>query len=115
MVFGLSLIPVVDFFAERTFRSAGLQPYSIPVDDDTTIACRLSQPPKQAPSLPPLVLIHGFGPRSTWQWRFQVGPLSRHFSLIVPDLIFFDGSTSTSPLRSEAFQVGQSNNLIIPS
>ncbi|XP_078165279.1 uncharacterized protein LOC144559986 [Carex rostrata] len=104
MGFGLSLVPVVDFFVERTFRSARLQQYTISVDDNTTVACWLSQPPKQPPSLPPLVLIHGFGPRATWQWRYQVGPLSRHFSLIVPDLIFFGGSTSTSSLRSEAFQ-----------
>ncbi|KAJ4796642.1 alpha/beta-Hydrolases superfamily protein [Rhynchospora pubera] len=104
MGIGLSLVPVVDFFAERRFRSAGLQPYTIPVDHETTVACWLSQAPKQPPSLPPLVLIHGFGPRSTWQWRCQVGSLSRHFSLIVPDLVFFGGSTSTSPLRSEAFQ-----------
>lgn len=114
MGFSLSLVPVVDFFVERTFCSAGLQQYTISVDDNTTVACWLSQAPKQPHSLPPLVLIHGFGPRATWQWRYQVGPLSRHFSLIVPDLIFFGGSTSTSSLRSESFQVSQLNNLIIP-
>jgi alpha/beta hydrolase fold len=33
-----------------------------------------------------------------------VGPLSRYFDLIVPDLIFFGGSTTKSPTRSELFQ-----------
>ncbi|KAJ3673635.1 hypothetical protein LUZ60_005627 [Juncus effusus] len=100
----ISFTSIIDFLANRQFLSAGLQLHTISLDSETTVSCWLSQPPKEQLKLPPLLLIHGFGPRSTWQWRCQVGPLSRQFSLIIPDLVFFGGSTSSSPLRSETFQ-----------
>lgn len=40
---------------------------------------------------PPLLLIHGLG-SSGADWAFQIGPLSRHFTLIVPDLRGCGGS-----------------------
>ena len=36
-------------------------------------------------SLPPMLLLHGFGGCSA-SWESQIGPLSEHFRLIVPDL-----------------------------
>ena len=38
-----------------------------------------------AGSGPPLLLIHGFLGYS-WSWRFNIAPLSRHFSVYAPDL-----------------------------
>ncbi|PKU81839.1 uncharacterized protein LOC110104967 [Dendrobium catenatum] len=108
----LSIIPIIDVFARRSFTSAGLRPETIAVNSETTIHCwlpnTLSLPSPKNPdprvSKPFLLLLHGFGPVSTWQWRFQVRVLSRHFDLIVPDLVFFGESTTTSPERSEEFQ-----------
>ncbi|XP_020587350.1 uncharacterized protein LOC110029411 [Phalaenopsis equestris] len=108
----LSIIPILDALARRTFTSAGLRPESITINSETTIHCWLPpslplsspQNPNNQISKPSLLLIHGFGPVTTWQWRAQVRALSRHFDLIVPDLIFFGRSTTTSPERSELFQ-----------
>ncbi|KAJ1687298.1 hypothetical protein LUZ63_018688 [Rhynchospora breviuscula] len=55
-------------------------------------------------SKPSVVLIHGFGGDAKWQWRTQVGTLSRSFNLYIPDLIFFGNSRSDSTNRSVHFQ-----------
>ncbi|KAH9319236.1 hypothetical protein KI387_021005, partial [Taxus chinensis] len=39
-------------------------------------------------------------------WQFQVGRLNKEFSVYVPDLLFFGGSTTVSQQRSVAFQSG---------
>ncbi|KAK8951931.1 hypothetical protein KSP39_PZI003260 [Platanthera zijinensis] len=109
---GLSLIPILDAFARRAFTAAGLRPESIAVDSETTVHCWLPLSLPLSPgqnsnpqiSKPVLLLIHGFGPKATLQWRAQVRVLSRHFDLIVPELLFFGGSTTSSPERSEMFQ-----------
>jgi pimeloyl-ACP methyl ester carboxylesterase len=51
-----------------------------------------------------VLLLHGFGPDPTWQWAAQAGPLSRHFDLLVPALLFFGASATRAPARSDAFQ-----------
>ncbi|KAF8662977.1 hypothetical protein HU200_055563 [Digitaria exilis] len=99
------------------FTSAGLRPANATVDagDDTVIHFwahpSLLQPPPSSSSAaasdqrrPVVVLIHGFGPDPTWQWAPQVGPLSRHFDLVVPTLLFFGASSTRAPARSDAFQ-----------
>ncbi|KAL0908891.1 hypothetical protein M5K25_023403 [Dendrobium thyrsiflorum] len=95
-----SFVPIVDAINRRSFTAAGLRRYSVSVDPDTTIQCWL--PPSF--SKPPLLLLHGFGTPATWQWKAQIRSLCRHFDLIVPDLIFFGGSTTLSQERSEKFQ-----------
>ncbi|RRT60685.1 hypothetical protein B296_00044239 [Ensete ventricosum] len=51
-----------------------------------------------------LVLVHGFGGNSKWQWNRQIGALSRSFDLYIPDLVFFGSSRSAGPDRSVGFQ-----------
>lgn len=107
----MSLVPLLDYFARREFLAAGLRPHAatLPYPDGeggSTCTVHYWASPGE-PRLPPLLLVHGFGPRATWQWRCQVGPLSRHFHLIVPDLLGFGGSSydsSSAPLPSEATQ-----------
>uniref|UniRef100_A0A803NFQ7 AB hydrolase-1 domain-containing protein n=1 Tax=Cannabis sativa TaxID=3483 RepID=A0A803NFQ7_CANSA len=53
---------------------------------------------------PSLVLIHGFGPVPTWQWRNQVTYFAPKFNVYVPELIFFGQSTTQLADRSEQFQ-----------
>ncbi|XP_072991000.1 uncharacterized protein [Typha latifolia] len=103
---GISLVSFYDSLIRRSFVSAGLRPETLNLDSETTIQCWISESLSvSSPNPKPiLLLIHGFGPTATWQWRSQVGPLARHFDLIVPDLLFFGGSTTASPLRSEVFQ-----------
>ena len=42
----------------------------------------------------PVVLLHGFGASSVWQWHEQVGPLAQNHRVIMPDLLWFGGSWS---------------------
>jgi pimeloyl-ACP methyl ester carboxylesterase len=108
----ISLVPAIDYFARREFLAAGLCPRSVTLpypdggNSSSTCTVHYWASPGE-PKLPPLLLIHGFGPRATWQWRCQVGPLSRQFHIIVPDLLGFGGSSwdsPTSPPPSEATQ-----------
>ncbi|PIA27650.1 hypothetical protein AQUCO_07600070v1 [Aquilegia coerulea] len=89
----------------RTFNSSGLLPQTIEIDTQTTISYWGPNPKKcQSIKKPNLVLLHGFGPRSVWQWGPQVKTLAPHFNLYVPDLIFFGNSTTKSSDRSTVFQ-----------
>uniref|UniRef100_A0A0D9UX85 AB hydrolase-1 domain-containing protein n=1 Tax=Leersia perrieri TaxID=77586 RepID=A0A0D9UX85_9ORYZ len=114
MGFAVSLLNAV---FRRMFTSAGLLPASATVDaagDGATLHFwahpSLLLPSKEktatAVTKPVVVLIHGFGPDPTWQWAAQVGPLSRHFDLVVPTLLFFGSSTTAAAAGrySDAFQ-----------
>jgi pimeloyl-ACP methyl ester carboxylesterase len=46
---------------------------------------------------PPLLMIHGFGGDGVVTWRGQVPALRAHRRLIIPDLLWFGGSSSTAP------------------
>jgi len=105
----LCIAPLLDAYFRRRFAAAGLVEASVPLDDGTTTVHCWRFPPGAdgvTDARPVLVLLHGFGPPATWQWRRQVGPLSRRFRLVVPDLLFFGGSSSTSEAArvSEAHQ-----------
>lgn len=56
---------------------------------------------------PYLLLLHGMGANARSNWGSQIGPLSRHFNLILPDLIWFGESTSNTKDYSVEFQVQQ--------
>ncbi|CAL9131988.1 unnamed protein product [Musa acuminata var. zebrina] len=110
---GFSMVWVIDLLIHLVYKAAGLRPHTVALDDDTTVHCWISSsllPPssairsKEKKAKPPLLLIHGFGPRGTWQWSRQIWHLAARFDLVVPDLLFFGGSTTRSPIRSEAFQ-----------
>ncbi|PAN14785.1 hypothetical protein PAHAL_2G444300 [Panicum hallii] len=104
----LGIAPLLDAYFRRRFAAAGLVEASVPLDGGaTTVHCWRFPPGADGGTnaRPVLVLLHGFGPPATWQWRRQVGPLSRRFRLVVPDLLFFGGSSTSSAARvSEAHQ-----------
>lgn len=56
------------------------------------------------PEKPVVVLIHGFAAEGIATWQFQIGSLSKDYSVYVPDLLFFGGSFSESSDRSPRFQ-----------
>lgn len=68
-------------------------------NDKTTTTTTIRKPSK-----PVVVLLHGFAADGTVTWQFQVGSLTKHYSVYVPDLLFFGGSTSDKPYRSPTFQ-----------
>ncbi|KAF7050537.1 hypothetical protein CFC21_058892 [Triticum aestivum] len=107
---GFSFLPVMEYLSRRAFHAAGLCPHTVtlPCDPGEGGGARTIHywAPPGEPRLPPLLLIHGFGPMATWQWRRQVGPFSRRFHVVVPDLLCFGGSSPcpSSPAPSESAQ-----------
>lgn len=56
---------------------------------------------------PYLLLLHGMGANARTNWSSQIKPLSKAFNLILPDLIYFGESTTSSGDYSVEFQVEQ--------
>uniref|UniRef100_A0A2P2IR34 AB hydrolase-1 domain-containing protein n=1 Tax=Rhizophora mucronata TaxID=61149 RepID=A0A2P2IR34_RHIMU len=101
----ISFVSLYSFYLRRCFAAAGLSQRAVDIDGETTI--HVWAPKANNPSnshKPSLVLIHGFGPATHWQWRQQVQFFAPIFNVYVPDLIFFGGSTTKSSERSEVFQ-----------
>ncbi|PIA27649.1 hypothetical protein AQUCO_07600069v1, partial [Aquilegia coerulea] len=99
-----SLTSVFENYLRRTFSSSGLLPQTMEIDSQTTMSFWGPNLSFHSIEKPNLVLVHGFGPRSVWQWGPQVKTLAPHFNLYVPDLIFFGNSTTKSSERSTVFQ-----------
>ncbi|XP_078157171.1 uncharacterized protein LOC144552983 isoform X3 [Carex rostrata] len=100
----VSITACCDRYYDATFNAAGLRSSVMSLSDGTSIHLWSPQYPNPS-SRPAIVLIHGFGASATWQWASYLRPLIRSgFDLYVPDLIFFGGSFSPSPDRSDYFQ-----------
>ena len=61
---------------------------------------------------PYLLMLHGMGANARTNWGSQVKELSKHFNLILPDLIYFGESTSDSNNYSIELQVEQIHEAI---
>lgn len=64
-------------------------------------------------SKPYLLMLHGMGANARTNWASQVKTLSKHFNLILPDLIYFGESTSSSNNYSVEFQIEQIHEAIL--
>ena len=64
-------------------------------------------------SKPYLLMLHGMGANARTNWGSQVKELSKHFNLILPDLIYFGESTSVSNNYSVELQVEQIHEALI--
>lgn len=58
-------------------------------------------------------MLHGMGANARSNWSSQIGPLSKQFNLILPDLIYFGESTSASQNYSVEFQVQQLHEALL--
>ena len=65
------------------------------------------------PSKPYLLMLHGMGANARTNWSSQVKALSKEFNLILPDLIYFGESTSTSNNYSLELQVEQIHEALV--
>ena len=59
-----------------------------------------------------ILLVHGFGPLPYMQWSKQVDDLADGYVMIVPDLVYFGESHSTSKKFSPEFQASQLGELL---
>lgn len=98
----LSFVSLREFLLHVSFLRCGLRPVTL---DLGHASLHLWGPtPRRARLKPALLLIHGFGGNSKWQWERQIGVLSRSFDLYIPDLVFFGRSRSSCADRSVGYQ-----------
>ena len=99
---GRVFISFLDTMLSLNFRLCSMSPCTISLFDQTTMHFWTHN--RRQLNKPTLVLIHGYGGNSRWQFFTQVWPLSRSFNLYVPDLLFFGKSYTNWIDRSEMFQ-----------
>ncbi|XP_047327525.1 2-hydroxymuconate semialdehyde hydrolase-like [Impatiens glandulifera] len=99
----ISLASLYEGYIRRCFSGAGLSNKTVEIDGGET-TMEYWGPTKETGSKPALVLIHGFGPETIWQWRRQATAFSRDYDIYAPNLVFFGDSTTKSAQRSEIFQ-----------
>lgn len=85
-----------------SFTKSGLKSCTTDLGDGTIMHCWV--PKAHIQSKPTVVLIHGFGANSMWQFNEFISPFKSKFNVYVPDLLFFGESYTTRPERSESFQ-----------
>lgn len=65
------------------------------------------------PLKPYLLLLHGMGANARINWYNQIKPLSKKFNLIMPDLIYFGESSSSTQNVSVEFQAKQIHEALL--
>lgn len=93
---------------------AGIKPHTVEIKPGTVMTfwvpsetlkkSNSNNPEKPDPNKPVIVLVHGFAAEGIVTWQFQVGALTKKYSVYVPDLLFFGGSVSDSGDRTPTFQ-----------
>ncbi|KAK8942309.1 hypothetical protein KSP40_PGU019055 [Platanthera guangdongensis] len=101
----LSLVALKDFQLSLFFLLCGLSTRTVSFTaGGSATSIQIWIPRRRRQGKPALVLIHGFGGNSKWQFHDQIGTLSRSFDLYIPDLVFFGRSASATAERSVGFQ-----------
>lgn len=97
-------------------KMAGVRPYMVELEPGTAMNFwvpnetldkpKKGQKPtvKASPTKPVVVLVHGFAAEGIVTWQFQIGALSKKYSVYVPDLLFFGGSATDKADRSPTLQ-----------
>ncbi|CAH8388855.1 unnamed protein product [Eruca vesicaria subsp. sativa] len=98
------LIKIADSFLSLYFLYfCDLRPVTVDLDDgETTVHFWISG--HRRISRPNLVMLHGYGGNSKWQFVHQVSDLSKSFNLFIPDLVFFGKSYTKNADRSVEIQ-----------
>ncbi|XP_011072585.1 uncharacterized protein LOC105157804 [Sesamum indicum] len=96
-------VPMIEALLSFYFSfSCNLVQCSVDLDDQTTM--HFWGPAHRKFSKPNLIMIHGYGGNSRWQFVYQVAQLAESFNLYIPDLLFFGKSHTNCTNRSETFQ-----------
>ncbi|MCA9708668.1 MAG: alpha/beta hydrolase [Myxococcales bacterium] len=75
----------------RDFTRAGMRERTVELESDRLHYWRSTAQGDH----PPVLLLHGFGGAAVWQWAEQVPALAPNRTVLVPDLLWFGGSSST--------------------
>ncbi|KAJ8764410.1 hypothetical protein K2173_006150 [Erythroxylum novogranatense] len=99
-------------------KMAGIQPQAVETEPGTVmnfwVPVETVKKPKKGqkgdtavlikPKKPVVVLVHGFAGEGIVTWQFQVGALTKKYSVYIPDLLFFGGSVTDKSDRSPTYQ-----------
>ncbi|KAG6773925.1 hypothetical protein POTOM_021269 [Populus tomentosa] len=99
-------------------KMAGVQPHRVEIEPGTVMNFwvpngtikkpqkgeKNKNPTLTKPNKPVIVLVHGFAAEGIVTWQFQVGALTKKYSVYIPDLLFFGSSITDKTDRSPAFQ-----------
>ncbi|TYH94270.1 hypothetical protein ES332_A12G029900v1 [Gossypium tomentosum] len=80
---------------------AGISPKKIDIEPGTVVKIWV---PTQTTTKPAVVFLHGFAFDGILTWRFQALALANHYSVYVPDFVFFGDSITDKSERSVQFQ-----------
>lgn len=112
----VNLVAIQKPLMHGLMKMAGVRPYTVEIQPGTNMNMwvpneTISKPKKgekpelaAKPSKPVVVLVHGFAAEGIVTWQFQVGALTKNYSVYVPDLLFFGGSITDKSDRSPQFQ-----------
>lgn len=98
----LSFTAYRDWCYRYFFAFSGLRSVETDFGDGTKMHCWIPKARKE--SKPNLLLLHGFGANAMWQYGDVLRHFIPRFNVYVPDLLFFGGSSTTRPERTEEFQ-----------
>ena len=104
-LFSCSTFKIADNHVSKKMESASMQCLQRMIEGDT-IEYWDSQSDK-----PPLMLIHGFGATTRFQWFKQVEMLSKHYRVILPNLLHFGNSFPSEEKFNLQHQVELVSNL----
>jgi len=104
-IFSCSTFKIADNHVSKKMKSASMQCQRKVIKGDT-VEYWDSQSDK-----PPLMLIHGFGATTRFQWFKQVEMLSEHYRVILPNLLHFGNSFPSIEKFSLDHQVDLVSNL----
>lgn len=90
----------------KRFKSLGLESRYFQIDNHTKIHYWIGGQGK------PLLMLHGFGAAAKYQWGLQIKAFLKTRQLIIPDLIYFGESKSTSEQYSLEFQADCMQKLV---
>ncbi|KAH6773376.1 hypothetical protein C2S52_003739 [Perilla frutescens var. hirtella] len=95
--------PIFEWILSVYFKfSCNLIQCAVDLDDQTTM--HFLAPAHRKFNKPNLLMIHGYGGNSKWQFVYQVASLAESFNVYIPDLLFFGKSYTNRTNRTEAFQ-----------
>ncbi|KAA3462900.1 monoacylglycerol lipase abhd6-A-like isoform X2 [Gossypium australe] len=97
----MGLLKIYKFFLHGVLKLAGISPKKIEIEPGTVVNFWV---PTQTTTKPAVVFLHGFAFDGILTWQFQVLALANHYSVYVPDFVFFGDSITDKSERSVEFQ-----------
>ncbi|ONK68487.1 uncharacterized protein A4U43_C05F12240 [Asparagus officinalis] len=102
----VNLVEAGQSLLHAILKLAGLRQQTIMIEPGTVMSFWAPKKTnsKHIKEKPAVILVHGFAADGIMTWLFQFGTLTSKYSVYIPDLLFFGGSTTNSNDRSPNFQ-----------